>query len=252
MTRYRKGFTIIELTLAMTFVSVLLIAITLLTIYMSNIYTRGITMRQVNTAGQELANDLQRSVQAAQVIEDDDFVIFMDNGSAPRVRKGPAAYATAAHATDHRDIMGGRLCLQDKSYVWNTGRYLQGKLGNDSPNILNDASNTQVHLAQVTDADICTGNVVSDFAPLEVADSTEVLHSGDRNLAIHKFYVSGNTAGGLYAISFNIGTNRDETLNDGSDSCKPPSDTDSDADYCAVNRFDIVTRTVADQTGGGP
>lgn len=245
-----RGFTVIELMLAMTFVSILLISVALLTIQISNTYTRGITMRQVNTAGRELANDLQRSVQASQQISD--FVIFMDGGT-DRVRRGEDAYNTAVNPSEADNIMGGRLCLQDRHYAWNTGAYLvqvddSGGI-TDSPNVMNG---NPVNLVQVRGISICgddTDVAVGDFAPLDPTDSTETLSTGDRELAIHNFYVSGSSATGLYAISFTLGTNREGTLTDDSSRCRPPSDAASDNDYCTVNRFDIVARTIADRMG---
>lgn len=250
--RSNKGFTIIELMLSMTFVSVLMIAIALLTIQISNTYTRGITMRQVNTAGQELANDLQRSVQAAQAIDldeadaDADYVVFM-NTSTNRVRKGAAAY-NAVTGTDERLVMGGRLCVGGLTYSWNTGSYLLNNNGTGSPNVLNG---TPVRLAKTKGSgSMCDGTVLTDFGPLDPAATDDLFATGDRELAIHKLYVSGAADRGLYAIGFTIGTNRQGTLTDDSDSCRPPGEDDSDIDYCTVNRFDIVTRTIPDKSGG--
>lgn len=255
MMRLNKGFTLIELLLSMTFVSILLIAVALLTIQLSNIYTRGITMRQVNTAGQELANEFQRSIQAAQIVDaDEDFVVFMQSGETNRVRRGSTAYAAAVNATASQRIIGGRLCLQDKSYIWNTGSYLLGEMGTDSPNKYMDSPTTEVHLAQVngdvcgTAADTTIGAFSAGSLALNSSNSSELLQTGDRDLAVHKFYLSGNPATGLYTISFTLGTNRQGTLTDDSDRCKAPNEEDSNQEYCAVNRFDIVTRTIPDRT----
>lgn len=233
--------------LSMTFVSMLLIAIALLTIQISNTYTRGITLRQVNVAGQELGNDFQRTVQAAQSIDiDRDYVVFMT--SSPQVLKGSDAYDA-----DPNNVMGGRLCLQGQSYVWNTGHYLNEGVYSNNPNANEPDPSESLRLVRV-DEDMCTftddGSAPAHYMPL--ADSTaakeELLRSGDRDLAVHKMLVRGDAAIGLYSISFTIGTNRADTLEAGSDRCRPPSDQRSDIDYCSVNRFDIVARTIPDKS----
>ncbi|MEO7904731.1 MAG: hypothetical protein ABIR91_02990, partial [Candidatus Saccharimonadales bacterium] len=90
-----KGFTIIELMLAMSFVAFLMLAIAMTTIQISNIYTRGITLREVNQAGRVVIDDLQRTV-----------------GSSARFDVA-TKYNTQAN--------GGRLCLGSFTYVWNNG-----------------------------------------------------------------------------------------------------------------------------------
>ena len=57
-----KGFTLIELMLSMTFISILLVAIAVTIIQISNVYNRGITLKEVNQAGRSLSNELQRSI----------------------------------------------------------------------------------------------------------------------------------------------------------------------------------------------
>lgn len=248
----RKGFTLVELMISMTFVSVLLIAVATLTIHITGIYTRGISIQQVNTAGQELANSLQRSVQASQAIDtDSSYIVFMNNDTATdRVLRGKEAYDAMSDPVISEKVMGGRLCLQDRAYVWNTGTYLLDTSVGDSPNVIN-GTDTPIHLARVQSASLC-GNAdddsISDFDKIEADKSDELLKTGDRDLAIHRMLVGGNNSTGLYSISFTIGTNRLGTIDKGSDSCKPPADSQADEEYCAVNRFDFVVRTVQNNT----
>ena len=49
----RRGFTLIELMLAIAFISMLLLAIAAVGIQVGRIYTRGIVLRDVNQAGRE-------------------------------------------------------------------------------------------------------------------------------------------------------------------------------------------------------
>ena len=51
---YKKGFTLIELMLAMSFISVLLLSIAMVGIQAGKMYSRGIVLRDVNKAGRDI------------------------------------------------------------------------------------------------------------------------------------------------------------------------------------------------------
>jgi hypothetical protein len=80
------------------------------------------------------------------------------------------------------------------------------------------------------------------------ADATELLSSGDHNLALHRFTISQlaeDTSSGqaLYRIQMELGTNDQaalERLNTVDSSCKPPSDVDSVQDFCEIYHFDFT------------
>jgi type II secretory pathway component PulJ len=56
--KHARGFTLIELMLSMSFVSILLISIAMLSIQLSNQYSRGLTLKEVTQAGTEASNDI--------------------------------------------------------------------------------------------------------------------------------------------------------------------------------------------------
>lgn len=217
-----KGFTLIELMLAMTFISVLLIAIAMTTIQMSNIYTKGITLREVNQAGRTLSDDLQRSIGA----------------SAPFALNDIKKYT--------HDNVGGRLCVGKYSYVWSYGEAINN---NSATNRYAD-DNSIVHFAKVSDpaGTMClpTGN--NGLLPrLNRNDARELLTAGDRDLAVHTFTIvetarEAATSQAMYAITFTLGTNDQAQLTTNDSSCRPPSDNVGAEDYCSVNQFDIVAR----------
>ena len=223
--RASRGFTLIELMLAMSFVSILLIAIAMLTIQMSRIYTKGISLRQVNEAGLELSNDLQRSIQSSAVFDMTD-----SEGETSFLRLG--------------DSGSGRLCLGSYSYAWNYGK----DLGNPSltpANHYGPGDTTEVRFVKVADSGkrLCKGISGSEGEYPDITngdETTELLATGDRNLAVHKFTLDGSKDIGLYSVQLVIGTNDQSQLSD--DTCKPPSEADGGEDYCAVNKFDIVAR----------
>ncbi len=230
------GFTLIELMLSMTFISALLLAIALTTIQISTIYTKGITLREVDQAGRTVSDELQRSIASATPFD-----------VTPKVG-GPSDSATSnyvAHAG------GGRLCLGKFTYAWNYGKALAGGTG---PAVLNKYDDgTEVRFAKVADAN---GSLCADTElAVPKAESSDLLTSGDRNLVLHSFTITQNakddTIGqALYAISMTIGTNDREQLVTNDTSCKPPSEGVGNEAYCSVNQFEIIARA-GNKSGGG-
>lgn len=231
MNHDNKGFTLIELMLAMTFISALLIAIAMTTIQISNIYTKGITLREVNQAGRSLTDELQRNIAS----------------SAPF-----NVTATDQDDTDSKFIVknedGGRLCLGQYTYVWNLGKALSGTDGAVIYNKYSDVVNTddnQIRFAKVADP---SGDLCRHPATMPAkANANDLLTSGDRNLVVHKFSIvktsdDPDISQAIYAISFTLGTNDREQLTTNDQSCRPPSDNIGDEDYCSVNTFDIIAR----------
>ncbi|MDB5165147.1 MAG: hypothetical protein JWM00_37 [Candidatus Saccharibacteria bacterium] len=218
----RQGFTLIELMLAMSFVSLLLLAIAMLTIHMSNIYTKGITIRDVNQAGLAISEDLQRSIA----------------GSIPfNVLPNPAVKPDYKNVDDR----GGRLCIGEYSYIWNYGKSLKAS---PSTAFTTFTDNSPIRFVKVPDRDpsLCeeTGTAVVDKAR-----ATEMLAGGDRDLVLHSFSIMpavSDTESGqvLYAIDFVLGTNTEQQIMNGV--CKPPSEGVGDENYCSLNRFSIIAR----------
>lgn len=226
----KTGFTLIELMLAMTFISFLLVAIAMTTIQISNIYNKGITLREVNQAGRSVSDELQRSIASSVPFDVDPDAV------SPRyiVRDG-----------------GGRLCLGQYSYAWNYGDSLAGVSG--APGIVNKYdNNAPVHFAKVSDpnASLCADATSS----ITRADATEMLFSGDRDLVLHTFTITSHatdavTGQALYAVSMVIGTNDAAQITASGTSCRPPADGVGLENYCSVNRFDIIARA-GNQVGG--
>lgn len=219
--RSQQGFTIIELMLAMGFVSLLLLAIAMLTIHMSNVYTKGITLRDVNQSGLAVSDDLQRTIASSM----------------------PFNLDTTLTKPDYKYVndRGGRLCLGEYSYIWNYGTSLK-EGGTPLTTYVSDS--TPIRFAKVIDRDpsLCES---TQTAIVDKSKATEMLSGGDRDLVIHRFSItqtSRDTESGqvLYAIDFILGTNTQEQINN--DTCKPPSEGVGDENYCALNQFSIIAR----------
>ncbi len=228
--RCHQGFTIVELMLAMSFVSVLLVSIAMLTIQVSNIYTRGVTLRQVNEAGLEISTDLQRSLRQASNLQ---------------INDSSTSYIVQPN-------VGGRLCLGDFSYAWNTAQALSGNQGSltaELNKIDTKPTPTPVRFVKVLDRGkllcqpITSMGTITGYPNIPPSSQpNDLLLAGDRDLALYNITISAPPEG-LATITLTIGT-KDLTAVDATkdDTCRPPSDAESDQEYCAVNKFVIVTR----------
>lgn len=228
MSRDNKtlGFTLIELMLAMGFVSVLLVAIAMTVVQIGNIYNRGLTLKNVDQAGASLASELQRSIAESYSFDlSSRFVI---------------------------QPWGGRLCIGQYSYIWNYGEAIKV----NDPARLNNYSNSSNPINFVKVIDSNAGYCTSPAKPIDYSGAIELVNVGDHNLAIHNFSISTTgsasdpkTGQRLYSISFLIGTN-DQTALKGSlnaTQCLIPNEVINgktpDPSYCFVNQFDIVARS---------
>lgn len=224
-----QGFTLIELMLSMTFISILLIMIAMTTIQISHIYNKGLTLREVNQVGRTVSSELQRSIGSSVP-----FDVTKQNLVSPSPTSRYVDIAT----------QGGRLCVGRYAYAWNYGQALQP--GGTVYNVYTGGDvNIPIRFVKVNNpsSSLCidpTLNIVK-------ADSTEMLSSGDRDLVIHALTVSKTASEveigqALYAISITIGTNDKAQLTTNSASCVPPAEGAGNQDYCSVNQFDIVAR----------
>lgn len=229
MNHDHKGFTLIELMLAMTFISVLLMAIAMTVIQISNIYSRGLTLKEVNQAGRSLASELQRSVATN------------------------ASFSVNPAAIDTKYIksgFGGRLCLGQYSYIWNYGQTLTMTTPMDSSNsnLYAGPSSAKIRFVKVPDS--AGGYCSAKTSLINPVGAVELLEVGDRDLAVHRFAIStapsatdAKTQQTLYYISFVIGTNSQAAIDPTTTTCLPPDAAASDLNYCSINQFDIVSRS---------
>jgi prepilin-type N-terminal cleavage/methylation domain-containing protein len=217
----QQGFTLIELMLAMAGVAFLLLAIAMTTMQISNIYSKGLTIKSVNQTGRDVSDALQRDIKS----------------SKPFDTASPSNYLNTPY--------GGRLCLGEYSYVWNYGKTLTST---DTTNTVLFDNGTPVRMARVLDTggQVCVNAAANQ--PIVRADATELLSGSDKlDLALHTFAVSSSATDAaigqaLYSISFTLGTGDQQALMTGDASCKPPNDIDNSWEFCAVNVFDFTIR----------
>ena len=72
MQRFKKGFTLVELSLSLAFIGILSITIVLIINNAIATYRRGLTLNQINTVGMDLVDDIRTAVQnsPAKDVED--------------------------------------------------------------------------------------------------------------------------------------------------------------------------------------
>ena len=218
--RLRDGFTLVELSLVMAFISLLLLAILFSTIHIGKIYAKGVTNRQINQVGRELVDTMRR-----------DFLV----SDAARI----SSYISVGNKS-------GRICLGKVSYVWNTAATLA--TGGDSATIKDKDGSTPVVFSRVIDSggSLCsnsTGNYPASL--VGTGDETEILSSEGRTLAVYNLSFTQLTrkgSDGLYTLTMTVGTNDPSTIDSSTMECKPPIDHTSNFEYCSVAEFSIIVR----------
>lgn len=228
----KSGFTIIELTLAMSFVAVLLLIITTTTLQVANIYNKGVTIKQINQSGRYLSDEVVRVVNSATPFD-----------------------LTSDHLVNTSS--GGRLCTGDYSFIWNYGDALNIINNTQTNKYTNPNTSTAIKFVKVYDpnSDYCIRYSTSALL-IDFSKSVELLDSNQYEIVTHGFNISSDasvydpiTSQRLYSINFTIGTNESGTLSTsspiGSDlnkSCLAPTALTSNFTYCATGQFNVLAR----------
>ena len=92
----RRGFTIIELSVAMTMLSILLFILILAGMQVISIYNKGVTLKRVNQSGEAVGNELQASLR----------------------RASPGSISVRTKNLGLSSVITG-ICTGKTSYVWN-------------------------------------------------------------------------------------------------------------------------------------
>ena len=117
----QKAFTIIELMLAMAFLGTMLAGIASLIMQITNIYQKGLSIRNVNSVGREIVSDFTRTINSSRVNID-----INPSGTDIKIDSVKAARSQyfLETKTDNKQ-MGGVFCTGSYSYVWNTADNLR-------------------------------------------------------------------------------------------------------------------------------
>jgi len=239
----KPGFTIIELMLAMTFISVLLLAIATTAIQIGKIYNRGLILSSLNTVGRDISDVLRR-----------DFL----QTDRRKISVGESGGAII-QLRDGGNIYSGRFCLGDYSYLWNTAETLdaftKGTLSASNKAVVRSSSGDIVNFIRVADSDGSLCRIQADGRyKTEIDESNKVTHLAKRQsgkevvLAVHDIQVrpvveANERPDGLYHLTFTLGTSSLSEINTVDKSCKPSGDDQSNAEFCAINQFNMIVRT---------
>ena len=225
-TKTRPGFTLVELMFALAFVGMLLLATVATIIFVTNQYTKGVTLKAVNQAGRDLGTAMKRDAANVTAVAN------------------PLVQPTDAHAGRL-----GRLCLGAYSYVWSTA----DDLSNDTAPKYS-TTDTPIVLARVADGggslcqiDSSTGDYPTVIQKNKTTAEMLPNDKGDyalRDISLRRIPQLGTAVSGevLYDISYTIGTNQSGTINTLSGQCEPPSVANNNYNFCAVNKFELMVR----------
>ncbi len=281
----KKGFTLVELSLALIFVGTLFIMIATIVANMITIYQKGTTITNVNNVGRSIITDMTNAITEAPPLN-----VASACGellpAAVDACKNDGAKLTVS-VTKRNYVAGasgnvstsGAFCTGKYSYIWNSG-YVMLKEENGSEAaytggrtyasriIYNGgAIDNNFRLIKIEDKKrlACASQVTGGYAvnntntvfdltgndPIS-EEPVELIASSDKRLALYQLDVENaaqnqTTKRSLYSATFILATIRGGINITGNENyCKPPGDADSDFDYCAINKFNFATRTAGE------
>lgn len=211
----QRGFTLVELSIAIVFVAILTLAILTISLQMMKMYSKGVTLKSINQVARDVGDQLTRDLRAA-------------NGKS--IKSGPQ-----------------RFCLGTVSYLWNTPAILGESPGSADQITFNGQP---IRFVRVSDPG---GNYCSSSNPMVVNSSgnpSEMLGDTTNNLAVHSMNLTQLSPTGsvaaqqLYQLDYTIGTADTSALNGAgaSATCKPPTDASANFDFCTVSQFTQVIK----------
>lgn len=224
----QRGFTLIELMLAMAFISLLLLAVALTVIQMSRTYNRGMIFKELNQVARTVNDDLRRTINGAQPIDMSLHYLHSETS--------------------------GRLCLGQATYIWNTEQQVRDR-GTDYIGFAQ--SEDAVRFVKVPDlgGNYCAKDSRGDLIIRDIRESdrevmVDLLKSNDYELSVHGLEVTQNasyaesaTGQQLLSVALRLGTSNIEAMNGDQTACLAPNFLDADVSNCLVQEFTIVART---------
>ena len=244
MNERKKGFTLIELSLSITFITVLSLAVALIITNSISAYHRGLVLNQINTIGMELVDDMRAAVQNAMVVSpekscgtwfaegSDDADDCKNNSGQSLVAARKMTDVTIGEKNENEVPAVGVFCTGSYSYIWNSGYYYNedAKVNENMKkatfkykNVNGDALLEKIRLLKVKDEDraVCVAfGKTSDRNEIDISgneynmvvteDPIELL-SENSNLALYDLFAPTpaiNAVGNniFYSVSFVLGT----------------------------------------------
>lgn len=258
--RTKKAFTLVELSLAIAFISLLLIIIASITLSLIAVYRKGLTINSVNFVGRSIIEDLQNSVASAKKNQNPsnicESVYPTDDTERNNCITDKAQLFTYHTFTTTLGVNNypryGVFCTGSYSYIWNTGYALSSESDYSSISPIqfsygpSHAHKDNFKLLKIKDfnGDVCkatidiahnkyANNAAGDIhidANLNDDDIVDLIADSDNKLAIYHLYLAkpatnADSRNAFYSGFFILGT-----LEGGIDIlkagnyCKPPGD----------------------------
>lgn len=224
----KKGFTLIELSIAAAFISMLFIVIGVVTIGMISSYRKGLSMKSINTTGQDLIREFSAAIQESPSLNYSELCARYFNPSDSDKRdsynkciENKAYRLIYQQWYSNASINGnsvtstpvfGFFCTGKYSYAWNTGYTFAGSSSDynfqsgSAPFVAGDfdGSGKQFRLVKFTDPDsiVCGSTLGSDYnVDMNEAENntfdittlnltgTELLPYTENSLSLYNFVV---------------------------------------------------------------
>lgn len=277
MKEHKKGFTIIEITLAMTFLAILMVSIATLIMRVTNIYQKGLAMRAINATGTEIIEDITRTVGAASYLVDihsqdaelgGNGVMEYDNNYklVEKYYYDYTVYNENHNGKNFNVQYFGVLCTGDYSYIWNTARALDPDF--TTKNFIT-VNGEKVKMVRVYDREQTqcnkdkNGSVANlakrNYLPVTInvpADNVvELINNDEMDLALYEFNITPATQSAItrqsfMSANFILATRQGGiNINANGDFCRGEDNEFKDEyegtmfNYCAVNKFSFSART---------
>ena len=277
MKEHKKGFTIIEITLAMTFLAILMVSIATLIMRITNIYQKGLAMRAINATGTEIIEDITRTVGAASYLVDIHSQdaelggngVMEYNNNYKLVEKYYYDYTVYNENHNGKNFnvqYFGVLCTGDYSYIWNTARALDPDF--TTKNFIT-VNGEKVKMVRVYDreqtqcnkdkngsvANLAKRNYLPVTINVPVDNVVELINSDEMDLALYEFNVTPATQSAItrqsfISANFILATRQGGiNINANGDFCRGEDNEFKDEyegtmfNYCAVNKFSFSART---------
>ncbi len=194
----------IEISLAMAFISILSITIVLLISNTVTTYHRGMVLNQINTVGMAIVDDMRASIQAApsESLISNCAAIYTGANSATEARcesDGGLSFMTAKRNATVRYTNGqqignvpiyGVYCTGKYSYIWNSG-YL---FNNNDYEVSGVSGGIRVTYKVANDTGTTTGTTSPTARLVKIADE-------DRMVCKRATGYNGTDSGGSYTVS---------------------------------------------------
>lgn len=140
----KTGFTLVELSFSIAFISILSLTLVAIIMHMTSTYQHGIALKQINTTGSDLADDLRAAIadSSAKNLTDLCGTYYVDNSTASNDCMNDGAYSftylvrmqnvtiapgTASEKKINSTPVFGAFCSGSYSYIWNSGYLLDSK-----------------------------------------------------------------------------------------------------------------------------